>query len=154
MKTSSRSAFTLVEIMIVVAILVDLAVVALPAFIRSRNLAQNSRFVSDLRTCSGAFEMYAAENNSYPASTGAGTIPTGMSVYLRGFPWTSENTLGGEWLWSLNYQGNTAAIVTQFPSAMDELRMTDIDTRFDNGVLATGAFRETDPQHFYYIIEQ
>jgi hypothetical protein len=37
---------------------------------------------------------------------------------------------------------------------MDELRMTDIDTRFDNGILATGAFREADTQHFFYIIEQ
>jgi prepilin-type N-terminal cleavage/methylation domain-containing protein len=154
MKTSTRSAFTLVEIMIVVAILADLAVVALPAFIRSRNLAQNTRFVSDLRTCSGAYEMYGAENNSYPASTPAGRIPTGMSVYLRGFPWESQNSIGGNWVWALNYQGCTAAIVTQFPSAMDELRMTDIDSRFDNGILATGAFREADSTDYFYIIEQ
>jgi len=153
MKTSTRSAFTLVEIMIVVAILVDLAVVALPAFVRSRDLAQNTRFVSDLRTCSGSFEMYAAENNNYPPSTPAGMIPPGMNVYLRGFPWTSQNTIGGQWVWALNYQGCTATIMIQFPSPMDDLRMTDIDTRFDNGILATGAFRECDSQHFYYIIE-
>src|SRR5438067_1586236 len=101
MKTSIRSAFTLVEIMIVVAILVDLAVVALPAFIRSRNLAQNTRFVSDLRTCTGAYEMYGAENNNYPPSTSAGKTPPGMSVYLRGFPWESTNSIGGEWVWAL-----------------------------------------------------
>jgi len=153
MKTSTRSAFTLVELMIIVAILADLAVVALPAFIRSRNMAQNTRFVSDLRTCSGSFEMYAAETNTYPPSTPAGSIPQGMSVYLRGFPWTSTNTIGGQWSWALGYQNTTAAVVTQFPYAMDELRMTDIDTRFDNGILATGAFRECDSQHYFYIIE-
>jgi len=154
MKTSTRSAFTLVELMIIVAIMADVMVVALPAFIRSRDLAQNTRFVSDLRTAAGGFEMYGAENNNYPPSTGAGTIPAGMAVYLRGFPWTSTNTIGGQWVWALNYQGCTAAVVIQFPYAMDDLRMTDIDTRFDNGILATGAFRECDNQHYYYIIEQ
>src|SRR5882757_5583791 len=94
MKKSNRSAFTLVELMIIVAILADLAVIALPAFIRSRNMAQNTRFVSDLRTCAGAFEMYAAENNKYPPVTGPGIIPTGMTVYMRGFPWESTNAVG------------------------------------------------------------
>ena len=139
--------------MIIIAIMADVMVVALPAFIRSRDMAQNTRFVSDLRTCSGAFEMYGAENNNYPASTAAGTTPTGMSVYLRGFPWTSTNTIGGQWVWALNYQGCTATIMIQFPAAMDDLRMTDIDTRFDNGILATGAFRECDSTHYFYIIE-
>ncbi|EDY19146.1 hypothetical protein CfE428DRAFT_3323 [Chthoniobacter flavus Ellin428] len=156
--TRSRSAFTLVEIMIVVAILVDLAVIALPAFIRSRNMAQNTRFASDLRTCAGAFEMYAAENNKYPASTSAGQVPAGMNVYLRGFPWTDTNSVGGSWLWQTQYHGangsiTTAAVVITFPHDMDEVRMTDIDTRFDNGILATGAFREVDTKTYMYIVE-
>jgi hypothetical protein len=36
---------------------------------------------------------------------------------------------------------------------MDEVRMADIDSRFDNGILATGAFREVDTTHFMYIVE-
>jgi prepilin-type N-terminal cleavage/methylation domain-containing protein len=153
-RSKRRSAFTLVELMIAVAILADLAVIALPAFIRSRNMAQNARYVSDLRTCAGAFEMYAAENNKYPPSTPAGQTPSGMNIYLKGFPWTSTNTMGGQWLWQTGYQNTTACIVTVFPNAMDDVRMTDIDTRFDNGILATGSFREVDPTHFMYIIEQ
>jgi prepilin-type N-terminal cleavage/methylation domain-containing protein len=154
MNKSTRSAFTLVELMIAVAILVDLAVIALPAFIRSRNMAQNTKYSSDLRTCSGAFEMYAAENNKYPPSTPAGQIPAGMSVYLASFPWTATNAIGGAWVWATQYQNTTAAVVTEFPHAMDDVRMTDIDSRFDNGILATGAFREVDSTHFMYIIEQ
>jgi prepilin-type N-terminal cleavage/methylation domain-containing protein len=155
MKTSTRSraAFSLVEIMIVLAILLDLAVIALPAFIRSRNMAQNTKFASDLRTCAGAFEMYAAENNKYPPTTAAGQVPAGMNVYLRGFPWSATNSLGGTWAWATQYQNTTAAVVCQFPNPMDELRMTDIDTRFDNGILATGAFREVDTTHYIYIVE-
>ncbi len=154
MKTaSSRSAFTLVELMIIVAILADLCIIALPAFIRSRNMAQNTRFVSDLRTCAGAFEVYGAENNKYPPASSAGVVPTGMSVYMRGFPWEATNAIGGAWLWTPGYQNVTAAIEIDFPNPMDELRMTDIDTRFDNGILATGAFREVDSTHYMYIIE-
>jgi prepilin-type N-terminal cleavage/methylation domain-containing protein len=153
MKKSTRSAFTLVELMIAVAILADLAVIALPAFIRSRNMAQNARYVSDLRTCAGAFEMYAAENNKYPPTTSAGQTPSGMNVYLKGFPWTSTNTLGGQWSWALGYESTTAAVVTQFSTAMDDLRLTDIDTRFDNGLLDTGSFRRKDGTHIYFIIE-
>lgn len=154
MKKSTRSAFTLVELMLIVAILADLAIIALPAFIRSRNSAQNTKYVSDLRTAAGSFEMYAAENNKYPPSTPAGQIPAGMSVYMRGFPWTSNNSMGGQWVWALNYQSTTAAVVSVFPRDMDEVRMGDIDARFDNGILATGAFREVDATHFMYIVEQ
>lgn len=155
MHTSKRTAaFTLVELMIIVAILADIAVIALPAFLRSRNLAQNTKFIGDLRTASAAFEMYAAENNNYPPAAAAGMVPTGMSVYLKGFPWSSDNSLGGQWVWAPAYQNCTATIMIQFPSAMDDLRMTDVDTRMDNGILATGAFRECDSTHYYYIIEQ
>src|SRR5258708_2036528 len=153
MHTSKRSlAFTLVELMICVAILADLAVIALPAFIRSRNLAQNSRFIADLRTGAGAFEMYAAENNKYPNAASAGIVPSGMSVYMGAFPWSSTNAIGGQWVWAPNYQSCTATIEIQFPGAMDDLRMLDIDTRMDNGILATGSFREVDSTHYFYII--
>jgi type II secretory pathway pseudopilin PulG len=154
MKKSTRSAFTLVELMIIVAILGDILIIALPAFIRSRNMAQNTKFVGDLRTCSGAFEMYAAENNKYPNPTTAGVIPSGMSIYLRGFPWESTNSIGGAWLWTPGYENCTAAIEIDFPSAMDDIRMADIDSRFDNGILATGSFRQVDATHYYYIVEQ
>jgi len=155
MHTSKRSlAFTLVELMICVAILADLAVIALPAFIRSRNLAQNSRFISDMRTAAGAFEMYAAENNKYPAAASPGVIPSGMAVYMGAFPWGSTNAIGGQWVWAPNYQNCTATVKIVFPAAMDDLRMLDIDTRMDNGILATGSFREADSSNYFYIVEQ
>ena len=148
MLKSKRSAFSLLEIMIVVAILVDLATIAVPAFLRSRTLAQESAFISDLRTCSGAFEMYAAENNSYPAAAPAGVIPNGMLTYLGDFAWSSDNSIGGQWVWAPGYQSCTATVDCQFLSPMDELEMADIDTRMDDGVLATGAFREAGRLQF------
>lgn len=92
---SKRSGFKLVETMIIVAILTNILLVALPAFIRARNTAQNSRYINDLRNISGAFEMYAAENYRYPTSAATGIIPSGMGTYLKNIPYSSTNALGG-----------------------------------------------------------
>jgi type II secretory pathway pseudopilin PulG len=150
-----RPAFTLIEIMIIVAILTNVLLVAMPAFLRSRNMAQNTRYISDLRTIAGAFEMYAAENNRYPATTAASLVPSGMNIYLNGIPYTARNALGGQWYWNYTATGSPMASVGSLsPYTLDDVRMADIDMRIDNGVLATGAFRKTDATHIIFVVEQ
>ena len=58
-----RDAFTLVEIMIVVAIIALLAAIAVPGFLRARKRSQASRVINDLRLIDNALDMYAIENN-------------------------------------------------------------------------------------------
>jgi prepilin-type N-terminal cleavage/methylation domain-containing protein len=65
----SRGGFTLVEIMIVVAIIALLAAIAVPGFIRARKRAQASRILEDLRLIDAAIDQYAIETNK---STGMG----------------------------------------------------------------------------------
>nr|MBA3274078.1 type II secretion system protein [Chthoniobacterales bacterium] len=65
-----NSAFTLVEIMIVVSIIALLAAVAIPAFMRARQRTQNVKFINALRIASGAIEQYAIEHSSYPVDVG------------------------------------------------------------------------------------
>ena len=59
----SRSGFTLVEIMIVVAIIALLAAIAIPGFLRARKRSQASRILNDLRSISSAVDQYAIENS-------------------------------------------------------------------------------------------
>ena len=61
--SKSRQGFTLVEIMIVVAIIALLASIAVPGFLRARKRSQASRIINDLRLIDGAVDMYAIENN-------------------------------------------------------------------------------------------
>jgi prepilin-type N-terminal cleavage/methylation domain-containing protein len=58
---SGRAGFTLVEIMIVVAIIALLAAIAVPGFLRSRKRSQASRIINDLRLIDSAVDQYAIE---------------------------------------------------------------------------------------------
>ncbi|HWL53815.1 MAG TPA: type II secretion system protein [Chthoniobacteraceae bacterium] len=55
--------FTLVEIMIVVAIIALLSAIAVPNFLRARERSQATRILEELRTIEGAKDQYALENN-------------------------------------------------------------------------------------------
>lgn len=64
-----RGGFTLVEIMIVVAIIALLAAIAVPGFLRARKRSQASRIVNDLRLIDSAVDQYAIETNKPSGST-------------------------------------------------------------------------------------
>ena len=59
----NRGGFTLVEIMIVVAIIALLAAIAVPNFLRARKRSQATRILEDLRMIDAAIDQYAIEGN-------------------------------------------------------------------------------------------
>ena len=59
----NRGGFTLVEIMIVVAIIALLAAIAVPNFLRARKRSQATRILEDLRMIDAAVDQYAIETN-------------------------------------------------------------------------------------------
>src|SRR5712672_3355807 len=59
----NRGGFTLVEIMIVVAIIALLAAIAVPNFLRARKRSQATRILEDLRIIDSAIDQYAIETN-------------------------------------------------------------------------------------------
>jgi prepilin-type N-terminal cleavage/methylation domain-containing protein len=56
-----RGAFTLVEVMLVVAIIALLAAIGIPNYLRARKRSQAARMLDDLKAVDYAMELYAAE---------------------------------------------------------------------------------------------
>jgi prepilin-type N-terminal cleavage/methylation domain-containing protein len=80
MKTN-RKGFTLVEIMIVVAIIALLAAIAIPSFLKSRLQARTSSCINTLRLIDHAKEQWATTNNK---NTGDAVGLTDVQPYLKG----------------------------------------------------------------------
>lgn len=75
-----QKGFTLVEIMIVVAIIGLLAAIAIPNFIRARATTQQNACINNLRLIDGAKEQYAIENR---LSDDADVATTQVNTYLK-----------------------------------------------------------------------
>ena len=76
----SKKGFTLVEIMIVVAIIGLLAAIAIPSFVKARNQAQTNACINNLRQIDAAKEQWALATG---ATTGAVTIAD-VNDYIKG----------------------------------------------------------------------
>jgi prepilin-type N-terminal cleavage/methylation domain-containing protein len=79
-KTTSKAGFTLVEIMIVVAIIGLLAAIAIPNFVRARTTSQMNACINNLRQIDGAKQQWALETKQ---ATNATPAFTDISTYLK-----------------------------------------------------------------------
>lgn len=145
-----RSAFTLVEVMIVVAIIGILAAMALNSFIVARRNSRNVAFMNDISKASNAFELYAIENGSYPADKWPGVVPDGMAAYLPKMDWAEETPIGGQWDWDNGQFGFTAGVSVYKPGR-SRAQMILVDGMLDDGDLGTGRFQERTDGYIYII---
>ena len=82
--TANRTAgFTLVEIMIVVAIIGLLAAIAIPNFVKARTTAQVNACIANLKQLDGALQQFALENKK-AASDPYTLASPGVLDYLKG----------------------------------------------------------------------
>ena len=84
--TSRKSGFTLVEIMIVVAIIGLLAAIAIPNFVRARTASQTNACIANLKQIEGAKANWALENKKTSADTPAAGDLYGATLYLARTP--------------------------------------------------------------------
>jgi type II secretion system protein G len=69
------AAFTLIELLIVVAIIAILAAIAVPNFLEAQTRSKVSRTKADMRTVTTAVESYRVDRNRYPPDAQFGVVP-------------------------------------------------------------------------------
>ena len=79
-RTSRKSGFTLVEIMIVVAIIGLLAAIAIPNFVKARTTSQMNACINNLRQIDGAIQQWALEYKKDPT---AAVTEADVTPYLK-----------------------------------------------------------------------
>ncbi|GAB4316677.1 MAG: hypothetical protein Kow0059_09300 [Candidatus Sumerlaeia bacterium] len=83
-----RFAFTLIELLIVVAIIAILAAIAVPNFLEAQVRSKVSRARADLRSIATALESYFADNNHYPPNPDSSPPnPVGHEAGFNVTPW-------------------------------------------------------------------
>lgn len=80
LRTSMQGGFTLVEIMIVVAIIGMLASMAIPNYVKTRATSQKTACINNLRQIDGAIQQYALENKKAPTDP---VTETDVTPYLK-----------------------------------------------------------------------
>jgi len=102
----TRDGFTLVEIMIVVAIIGLLAALAVPGFVKARKQSQGRRILNDVRQMDAAIDQWALEQGR---SDGAAINTTQAATYLKG-SWRTTDLLGNTF--TVNTVGSTQIVVS------------------------------------------
>ena len=86
LSTSRKSGFTLVEIMIVVAIIGLLAAIAIPNFVKARTASQKNACIANLKQLDGAKSTWALEQKKVNTDSPDDTDLFGATQYIRDKP--------------------------------------------------------------------
>jgi len=121
---TKHTGFTLVEIMIVVAIIALLAAIAVPGFLRARKRSQASKILNDLRLIDGSVDQYAIETGRKSGDT------VGVADWTNYLKKDTRLYLTGQDLFGDDYGSQTVDSLPLIPTGAYDTLSDVADTGF------------------------
>ena len=156
-KHPGSGGFTLVELMIVIAIIGLLSAIAVPNYIAYRKKAQVAQVASNLKNFAKGFIAYAVDYEDFPNDCHTDTGPYGlpnveMEAYVPVDEWVATTALGGRYNWEGPDFYPYAGISVDGATA-DVKYLRHLDAMLDDGNLGSGNFRQIGGRYTYIIDE-
>jgi type IV pilus assembly protein PilA len=147
--------FTLVELMIVIAILGLLAAIAVPNYINYRKKAQAAQVAVNLKNFAKGFIAYAIDYDDFPPDCHTTDGPYGlpnaeMEAYVSVDEWAATTALGGRYNWEGPDHYGYAGISVDGATA-DIKYLRHLDAMLDDGNLGSGNFQALGGRYTYII---
>jgi len=111
-KKARRGGFTLVELMVVVAVIAILAAIAMPQFLSAADKARNAKETADIQIIKNATQLYMIDKN-------VDTPPTVENLYKEGYLTEHVKTAKGK-EYTITYEavsgGTSKSVVVKAPN--------------------------------------
>lgn len=147
------------ELAVAVSIIGILAVLAIPAFQRTRDNTRIGALQHDLRLFEQELDTFELENRYYPPSESTpGAYPSGMENRMSS-AWKLPTPIGGTYRWVYTTEEDPkerSAYInivhsTTYPIKIDPERLSDIDKDLDDGDPSTGMLQINGQNLRYYV---
>lgn len=156
-KACTSKGFTLIEILLVVAVLGIIAALVIPTFAETNYNSQQTVFATDLKIFADAAWYYNLKTGEYPADATSGQCPVGFETYIDQTKFAKPTTIGGVWDFELDSFGIKSGVGVHFDGSSGahpgDAYMQDVDALFDDGNLATGLFRKIADDRYYIVLK-
>ena len=109
-KARNRKGFTLIELMIVIAIIIILAAIAIPNYLRMTERAKKARISSDMASLATGLEAYRTDWGTYPLATAAEEVDDSTNTIYKELGGTQASGTGTNQALNTNIAGETGPI--------------------------------------------